>query len=88
MGLNIKCEILCYDFLRLYHFKPKVNNTVRNRYNVIMFSMKFYSVDVLLFYITTINYPAQHHVPHALFPLYRRIFRSMPRERITVQTDS
>jgi len=81
MGLNIKFDILYYDFLRLYHFKQKASNIVRNRYYVIMFSMKFYSVDVLLFYITIIiiiiiiiNYPSQHRVHHALFPLYTAEF--------------
>jgi hypothetical protein len=75
MGLIIKFEILCYDFLWLYHFKQKASNIVRNRYHVIMFSTKFYSVD-LLFYITItiINYPAQHHVHHPLFPLYTAEF--------------
>ena len=72
MDLNMKFEILCYDFLRLCHFKQKTSNIVRNRYYVTMFSLKFYSVDVLFCFtiIIIINYPAQHHVHHALFPLY------------------
>jgi len=43
-----------------------------------MFSVKFYSVDALLFYstISIINCPAQHHVHHALFPLYTAEFPS------------
>jgi hypothetical protein len=69
-----KCQIwvIMLRFLRLYHFKQKAIYIVRNRCYIIMFSMKFHSVDVLLLYIniTVINYPARHHVLQALFPLY------------------
>jgi hypothetical protein len=76
MGLNIKFEILCYDFVRLYHFKQRASDIVHNRYYVIMFSKKFYYVDVFLFHITitVTNYRAQHHVHHALYPLYLEEF--------------
>jgi len=89
MGLIIKYDILCYDFLWLYHFKQKASNIVLNRYYVVMFSTKFYSVDLLFFYDN--NNKLSRTAPRAsrIVPvIYSRTPRSMPRELITVQTDS
>jgi hypothetical protein len=91
MGLNIKFEILYYDFLRLYHFKQKTSNIVRNRYYVIVFfsEVLFCRHVVVLYYDNNNKLSCTAPRVSRIVPvIYRRISRSIPRERITVQTDS